>query len=580
MSAAAVACPTCRTALQPGPSLRPSQTVQCSRCGTRFALPPSLGVTPRPAVAVVAAPVHPVAVSAPAPAAALQADGARWPILLAVGGGVALLVLLTGITLAAVLIRGGRAETPAAERPPVGAPVEARREDRSDSPTLLPLAPAGDASRPRGGPGERQPPRDERPELARPLTTLPEAEQRKVDQAIDKGVAYLKRSQGPDGVWPLHGPLMTGYSALPGLTLLECGVPADDPAVQAAAACVREHCPGLVGTYELALAVLFLDRLGDPKDHELIQQLALRIVAGQNGDGGWSYNCKVLSDEDYKDLFAALEASRPASPGELFKPITLQRPGGLGLVPADEDRPGERKEMQPARPPARRGAKRIGADRRGPVPPALREPLELTDETPFGRSDNSNSQFAILALWAAQRHGVPLERCLALVVKRYQATQNPDGGWGYTAGQGSAPAMTCVGLLGMAVGHGLARDPAAGRTKDPMIEKGLEHLGRYIEEPQRGRGRRSNQSLYYLWSLERVGVLYGLPKIVDKDWYAWGAGLLVAQQHDDGSWLAGHYHAATPPINTAFALLFLKRANLAKDLTKKLDFLIVDTPGK
>src|SRR5580704_8799901 len=82
-----------------------------------------------------------------------------------------------------------------------------------------------------------------------------------VQQAIDRGVAYLKGLQGPDGKWSYGQQL--GATSLAGLVLLECEVPADDPAVQKAAAAVREESIRLTDTYSLALTLLFLDRLGD-----------------------------------------------------------------------------------------------------------------------------------------------------------------------------------------------------------------------------------------------------------------------------------------------------------------------------
>ena len=78
---------------------------------------------------------------------------------------------------------------------------------------------------------------------------------------------------------------------------------------------------------------------------------------------------------------------------------------------------------------------------------------------------------------------------------------------------------------------------------------------------------------YFLWSLERVGVLYNLPKIDGKDWYAWGRGPLLAKQNKDGSWTGGNYWGSNNILDTCFALLFLKQANLAKDLTNKLQLL-------
>jgi hypothetical protein len=67
-----------------------------------------------------------------------------------------------------------------------------------------------------------------------------------------------------------------------------------------------------------------------------------------------------------------------------------------------------------------------------------------------------------------------------------------------------------------------------------------------------------------------------------KDWYAWGAEILVASQNADGSWQGefestedGHAYGA----DTCFALLFLRRSNLAGDLTLLLKNKVED-PGE
>ncbi len=74
--------------------------------------------------------------------------------------------------------------------------------------------------------------------------------------------------------------------------------------------------------------------------------------------------------------------------------------------------------------------------------------------------------------------------------------------------------------------------------------------------------------LYFFWSIERVAVIYGLKTIEGKDWYGWGSEVIVANQKTDGSWQ--EWYPGIP--DTCFALLFLKRANLARDLTTKLAF--------
>src|SRR5262249_33574266 len=84
---------------------------------------------------------------------------------------------------------------------------------------------------------------------------------RRVNEAIDRGVAHLRQD------W-CHPKEYQIYFGLLGLTLLECDVPRNDPAVGRIADLVRSQ-RNLDATHELSLAILFLDRLGDPKDAEV-----------------------------------------------------------------------------------------------------------------------------------------------------------------------------------------------------------------------------------------------------------------------------------------------------------------------
>ena len=124
-------------------------------------------------------------------------------------------------------------------------------------------------------------------------------------------------------------------------------------------------------------------------------------------------------------------------------------------------------------------------------------------------------------------------------------------------------------------------------TDDEIVAKGLKCLGGYIADaknnqpepmanPRRkgprfigGGGGNLSINLYFMWSLERVGVIYGLKTIGNTDWYAWGSARLVEMQQPDGAW-NGRYHGNQEEISTSFAMLFLCRANVAKDLTAML----------
>jgi hypothetical protein len=463
--------------------------------------------------------------------------------------------------------------------------------------------------------------------LSLPASPACAADEAEVKQAIDRGVAHLRSLQQADGTWlhpSAHEPGrfagQTGCTALVGLTLLECGVPPDDPAFQKAAAFVRTSSISETATYSLALNILFLDRFGTDVDVALIQSMAVRLLAGQAADGAWHYSCPGQGEEEYRRLTSKVqEQSELIGRSELSKPQLRERRSADTLP--------QQIRNQLARIPA-------GGARPGDV----------------RRTDNSNTQFAILGLWVARRHGIPVERALARVAEHFRATQNPEGGWGYWFGaapvaahkmgmHGSTPSMTCAGLLGLAAasasslrtgavtteagGHAGKADKAQTIGKDLHVRKGLMALGSSLiispveaspgpeavssdrrrqllpagsapaadAQPQRravspaGRGgpgaafpfkigpSKAGKAYYFLWSLERVGVAYGLEKIGGKDWYTWGAAILLANQEDDGSW-RGAYSQGGP--DTCFALLFLRRANLVKDLSASLQGKVKD----
>lgn len=131
--------------------------------------------------------------------------------------------------------------------------------------------------------------------------------------------------------------------------------------------------------------------------------------------------------------------------------------------------------------------------------------------------------------------------------------------------------------FGRRVGFG-SRSPRftiqAPTVEGSQHREGFRFPGRVDRQTaQRPRTKRSEAiNLYYLWTVERCGVLYKRRDISGKDWYRWGAELLLDHQTADGSWMAGNYPGSMPITDTCFALLFLKRANLAKELTKKLEF--------
>ncbi len=65
-------------------------------------------------------------------------------------------------------------------------------------------------------------------------------------------------------------------------------------------------------------------------------------------------------------------------------------------------------------------------------------------------------------------------------------------------------------------------------------------------------------------------MVYSKEEIGGKNWYDWGYPIVMAEQQADGSWQEKPRPNFGPLVDTPFALLFLKRSNIAKDLTDKL----------
>ncbi len=396
-----------------------------------------------------------------------------------------------------------------------------------------------------------------------------------IKQAIRKGVAHLKSIQAADGSWT-HSAHAMGPTALVGLTMLECGVNKEDPAIQHALEYVREatagsrEAPGADQTYDISLAILFLDRYGSKRDIQLIESLTVRLMAGQNSQGGWSYGCPTIRSEEAARLRETIlrTADQPRDP---------KRQPTLKELPQEIINQLQQIEM---------------------VQPA---------GNANGMGDNSNTQFATLGLWVGHRHGLPVEKALARIEMHYRTTQNPlDGGWGYTTIglNASKDTMTCAGLLGLAVAYGYAfekeeRQKEQGSkkirkqpndiTSDKQILFGLIAVSKAIGQPMDGppgapagnlldlkptgqQGFLQNSmvqpvNFYLMWSIERVAMAFDLQRIGEKDWYRWGSWLILSQQQRDGGW---HGTYGIGGVDTCFAMLFLCRSNLAQDLTASL----------
>jgi hypothetical protein len=122
--------------------------------------------------------------------------------------------------------------------------------------------------------------------MPQPLSKLQPA----INDAIDRGAAYLLRQQHRDGSWAASiGAYRNGATSLATLALLKSGVPADHPGIVQALRFLRRRPP--TKTYSMGCQLLALTATGDPKHLPWIQDLADELVLweGNNTPGRWGY---------------------------------------------------------------------------------------------------------------------------------------------------------------------------------------------------------------------------------------------------------------------------------------------------
>jgi len=437
-----------------------------------------------------------------------------------------------------------------------------------------------------------------------------EPDNERIKAAIKGGQAYLRAvyrpgGPGPGGLGPgggvpgvaIMGPLTgngTGSMALAGLAMLESGVAPSDEAVSNIIKICREGCLSTSSTYEVSLLIMLFDRLGAKADRPFIQFLTLKLLTGQVQDGSWSYTCPgfALDPVRERQLRLDLLAGAKLTTGDGARTGTAKEKP----KPREDLGDGPKPKKDPKKDPPKETTDEPTEDRNDDKPrlhPALQKlvPQAVGGGTGFngGSGDHSNTQFATVGLWCGRRHGVDVSKALAFLDKHYRDCQGSDGAWAYMVGGGSSPAMTCAGLMGLALSFG-AKNLKEGADREPRLENpealdkdrqvvgGLKYVGDFIKAAGELRGRSANEflpndlsnNLYFMWSLERVGMAYGLNTIGNVDWFDWGSNILVRTQQRDGSWRSDGFHSGSQDNATAFALLFLCRANLAADLTTSL----------
>lgn len=344
-----------------------------------------------------------------------------------------------------------------------------------------------------------------------------------VADAIDRGAAWLSKRQAEDGSFFGGGygaSYPMGPTGLSLLALLHSGVSPRDAGVQRALHLLRKRYRrqkerGALRTYSIAVTIMALVEYGrvlgsrglPPEDRKWLEEMTKWLVGVQSGSGGWHY--------------------------------------------------------------------------------------------PNPAYDHSNSQYALLALKEARRAGVEVsERVFARALSHFLSAQEKDGprvprfveqggdgvysagrrktaesdrarGWGYVVANPATGSMTAAGVAAVEI----CRSELAGaewkrlrENAEVAVRDGLAWLGRSFTVKGNPPGG-SAWHYYYLYGLERAGVLAGRVYMGEHRWYAEGAKYLVDSQSPDGLWRTarpwrrrGGGGQAADVVDHCFALLFLARA--------------------
>jgi hypothetical protein len=339
----------------------------------------------------------------------------------------------------------------------------------------------------------------------------------RVDGAIEKGIAYLRQAQDPK------------CTELLLLTLLHAGYRENDPDVQRLLKTMLDGKP--VTTYTASVQAMALEELDRVKYQRRILQCAQFLVDNQGKDGLWGYGTPTTA-------WDAIKTKEVATSGSA-KPVTA---GGERRKPKVVTRIAVK-------------ATRVGQ----------------------GPGDSSNSQYAALGIRACHESGIlfPAE-VIERARKAWADTQRPDEdkkggtearGWGYygDGSRGSYGSMTAGGLAAVCI-----YDHILGQawTKDPVVEKARTWMTLNFsatENPHAPRGWDGYETTafvyYYLYAMERAGLIYGTETFGTHTWYVEGATYILDTQKPDGSWVTpSRFQDGGPVADTCFAILFLRRS--------------------
>jgi hypothetical protein len=349
-----------------------------------------------------------------------------------------------------------------------------------------------------------------------------------IERAVRQGIAWLKTAPSPVSHRDLDADELILYSLFIG------GVPHDDPVFDGTLRKVVDKAPAR--TYAAALTAMVLAEMDATGYRWKLEEIARFLVDTQCRNGQWGYG-EALPRETRTPSPAPRPKTRTPAAGSVAAqpiPYGVRYPDG----------------WQPRRAGTSAGSPRTAVPRR------LRGPEQ---------GDNSNSQYAALGLRACWESGIdPDPGCVRDALAWWEQTPCGDGSWNYsrdwnwdTDGSRGWGSMTAGGITALVIYRNMLGLPW---RNDRRVDDGLKWLAlswNLSGNPgAEGLGAAAHH-YYFLYGLERAGMIYGTDRIGAHDWYDEGAKYLMDHQRADGSWKGD---GGNEVHDTCFAILFLRRA--------------------
>jgi hypothetical protein len=411
-----------------------------------------------------------------------------------------------------------------------------------------------------------------------PGAAPPFIDQSKIDKAIQTGIAYLMANNASHMQQFDHVKRKMQHTELVLWTYIHADVREQDANFQALLKDMLDR--KLETTYCVALQAMCLEEIQRVTYQRRIWQCAQFLVDNQSSEGYWGYGDPSIYAEDPPMTPSAAPVRKDVASGTGSK-------GGIKELDPLMSQPGMR------------------------VKPPVKGHLKVEKKRDGTPNDNSNSQYAALGLRACYDAGIDLPpQVIDKAIAWWKSTQkaadgaplklefrDPAGkpvavtgsrgasgvmerpeditadprGWCYGKHDHKAYGSMSAGAVGTLSIYDYIKDNDGGKKrtwrKDKDVISGIAWLAKnfsvtYNPGPYEHANFAENsqsQYLYYMYALERAGMLFGTETVGDHWWYAEGAKVLCDTQKGGGSWGDG-------TRDTCFAILFLKRATRPLDV--------------